>query len=453
MKINVCQLGFGQQGKRNVEKFGLLKKEGYDIRLFGVVDINPDQFKKTVDGKNYLKDLFPEAKEYVGRASEFIKKYNDGNILPFDATSTVFKGKDIHVENMLAYLETLPENYIKVYAVEKPFTTSLEYTSEIIKRFKELEICPIINAVESYMPVKIATIEDIAKNGFDISECRYYRLSAVHEKSVQTGRLILIDYGGSFYDKSPHDITKFLQTYNTRYGNLPKPKILEADFDILKIITPGRKEVFVTKDGRLTFDESAKNLSDAYAKVKLKFGDTVVTFYSSHVGIKPHDLEMIESVFTPEVKKSVAEAFTRMGVPRSPEDVKGAYGINGWNIECRVEVIDCIGKNGEEVRYITQTFGRPTPSFFTVRIIDNKDVEVLQIGPSDGHKLFVKNAIDVALGKAKPLIPYDVILREAEIFDIIDKNAKRIGYQEIDLRRPEYSKLAEFIGSRLREVA
>lgn len=459
--IKAGVLGYGQQSKRTTQKLEELKKEGYPIELVFVSDTNPEQFKKPaftrkvgdVEQPVYLEELFSRTIKYIGSAANALWEYSDVNVV-FDATTTVLNGKDIHAENMLAFheahagkkdvyaTEDLPRT---VWTGEKPFTTSLVLTSDMIRNFKTDGISILENAVESFMPTKRASVDDIAKNRLNIEKAEYARMSATQEKSVKGQRLIIQGYGGASYDKSPHDIVKFLQTYNARYEKLPDIEKIDAKFDILEIKTPAGKNAYVTKGGVFTSKFTDLSLlNESYAESTINVGNAETWFAASHLGIKPEHLEKIEGWFTQDVKEAVAEVSTKNGRPRKPEDVRAAYGKNYLNMEARVERISCKDGKGNDVAYLTQTFGSAIPSFFTAKI-DSSGVKVLQEGPSDGHKLFVKNALDISLGKDEPAISGDVILVEAEVLERIDRNANRKIKEVLDLSRPEYATFADFL--------
>lgn len=466
--VGIGQLGFGQQGARNVEKFHRLKNEGYKIELVYITDTNPEQFKKPVyvekkgdiEKPIYIKDLFPGVKLYCGPAADAIREYPGVNVV-FDSTSTVWEGVDMHSQNMSAFLENamgrrqvyatedIPTYFAKndSYGVEKPVTTSLGLTAPLIRSFKENGISILENAVESFTPTKMASINDIVNNELDILTAEYARISATQEKSEKTGRLIIQNFGGAWYDKMPHDIVKFLQTYGARYGeHYPDAKIDNAAFDTLEIRTPSNKSAYITKKGVFTQNPANPwDLNESYGEAAITMGNTELWFLCSHLGIKPQHLEKIEGWFNEDIKAAVAETSTKNGRPRKPENITAAYGTNYLNMEARVERITCQDKNGNPISYLTQTYGSPVPSFFTAKI-DNNGVKVLQEGPSDGHKLFVKNVLDVATGKEKPAIPNDVIIIEQELLERVDRAATREYKEILDLSRKKYaSSFAKFL--------
>ncbi|HLC59557.1 MAG TPA: hypothetical protein VJH34_03470 [archaeon] len=455
--VNVIQLGFGQQGKRNIEKLVSLVEEGYRIELVAVSDINANQFDnpvyKTKDGKPVnLKDAFPNARQYVGRSAGCVREHPNVDVV-FDSTSTVWEGIDTHAENMAAYLETKSASGRKVYAtedmptyaVEKPFTMSLALTTDLIKNFKQNGIYVLENAVESFTPTKIASVRDIERNQFDILNVEYARMSATQEKSAKTNRLMIQNFGGCWYDKMVHDVVKFLQTYYARYGRYPDASINNADFDILDIITPSGKHSYVTRNGYFTNEFKHQNsLNESYSEANITMGSTQGWFASSHLGIKENHLDRIEGWFTPEIKRAVAEVASKNGRSRKPEDVRASYGVNHLNIESRVERITCKDKRGNLVRYLTETY--PNTSFFTVKTIDNQ-IDVLQEGWVDGHKEFIRNALDISMNKegVKPVIPADLITVEAEILQRVDRVANRDRRDVIDLGDVKNGEFAKFL--------
>ncbi|MCK4550368.1 MAG: hypothetical protein KAT91_00260 [Candidatus Aenigmarchaeota archaeon] len=462
--IGVIQIGFGQQGKRNIQKLSALQKEGYPLELIAISDINPSQFKQPITPDTYLKNLFPDTTCYVGRGANAIREYPRVNVV-LDSSSTVWEGMDIHGENMAAFLEThskkgnaiyatedLP-TYRPTYGVEKPVTMTLALTSELIRNFKKEGIYVLENAVESFMPTKMASVDDITKNELEILNAEYARLSSTQKKSVDTNRLVIHTFGGAWHDKAPHDLTKFFQTYYERYGAFPDISIHNAKLDILEILTP-KKKVHIDKLGeyRGSVPEDMRTVNESYADAAIQIGDTEARFICSHLGAKPEHLELINSWFTPEIKQEVARAATENGRTRTAEDVRGAYGTNHVDLESRTEHITCRAKNGEIVKYLTQTFGKPVPSFFTARTIGDGDVNVLQEGPSDGHLLFVKNIMDVALDKENPIIPIEVINVESEILERVDRTGNRDGREELNLLSSKNNALAEMMKPELKKA-
>jgi hypothetical protein len=416
MVVKAVQLGVGQQGRKNLEKLAYLRdEEKYPIKVAAIIDSDEKKLEK-------WKELFPEAEIIVGSSSEELKRFSDANLV-FDSTNT-----PNHIENARAWLGVGKKG--SVYAGEKPFvleSRAIMYNSDIdpvpptetvgiIDALVYNGITPMMDAVESYMPTKQLSLEFMVEKGLKPEEFYYFRGGNVIDKSIKTGRNILRDFGGAFDDKTPHDISRLLQVFSAAYGNKSnwgRSQIFNSlscggELYTLGLLADG-EIVFVTKDGKLTKDFSREH-NDSYADVNLELGNGTDYMHgkivATHLGVPEIHRERMESMLTKEVKEAVAEYATSIGTNLSPADINAAYGTS-LGEEARMEEV----KFDDGSKLLTQTYG----NFFAVYISPDGEPNVLQYGWGDGHLGYVRNAVEVAMGKAEPLIGAEIIKSEAEI--------------------------------------
>ncbi len=209
-------------------------------------------------------------------------------------------------------------------------------------------------------------------------------------------------------------------------------------------------------------DRQLSEMSEAYADVTWTASGVTVRHVASHLGAKQLDLEWIESWFTPELKRAVAEASTKRGQARTPEQVTAAYGTNFENLEARVTRIEC----SDGTVYIEQTYAIGG-GFFSARLspVDLNDgngtaywqVDLLYEGApnapeNDGMMAWVRNAFASRAGLEKPMFSLAAILKDAEIIHEADRKADRTGIWTLDLGTPENAAFAKFLEEPLRQA-
>ncbi len=444
MVTKVVQLGVGQQGKKNLDKLAHLRdKEDYPIDVIGIVDVD----KKKLDG---VKDIFPEAELVVGKSNKVLPHFRDANLV-FDSTNTPH-----HLENSSVWAEVGKKG--SVYSCEKPFALAprkvfldsyignMTVDGGIGSTILDMDskgITPMVNAVESYMDTKRVSLDFIKKNGLKLEEFYYFRGGSVIDKMKKTGRNILRDFGGAFEDKLSHDIFKLLQTIKASYGiensienrlyNMVSPS---GNLYTLGLLKDG-KIIYVTPDGELTTEFNRMN-NDSYADVNLGLyrGDDFSIsgkLVATHLGIPEPHRSKLEEMLTPEIKEAVAEYAREKGVELSPGDIHGAYGFDD-GIEARMEELKL--KDGSKI--ISQTYG----NFFTVYVSPEGEPEVLQYGWTDGHLGYVRNAVEVAMGKTEPLAG-------AEIIDKSEDISTAIGAVYVDESKYSYGDVHSLRGNRI----
>ena len=412
MTIKVVQLGVGQQGNKNLEKLAHLRdKEKYPIDVIGIIDVD----KKKLEG---VKDIFPNAEIIVGKAHEVLSQFSDANLV-FDSTNT-----PQHKYNIAEWAEVGKKG--SVYAGEKPFILEpreIMYNSDIdqlpetetsqhVDTLTFREATPMVNAIESYMDTKRASLEFIKKNKLKLKGFYYFRGGSVIDKMKKTGRNILCDFGGAFDDKLPHDIIKLLQTieisHGTENGELYHGMSASGNLYTLGLLKDG-KLVYVTPDGKLTTKFSRVN-NDSYADVNLDLYRNDVSIsgklVATHLGVPESHKSKLEEMLTPKIKEAIAGYASEKGVKLSPEDIHSSYG-SPTGVEARME--ELLFEDGSKI--ISQTFG----NFFTVYVSPKGEPEVLQYGWTDGHLGYVRNAVEVAMGEAKPLAGASVIKGDADV--------------------------------------
>ena len=440
MVVKIVQLGVGQQGKKNLDKLVYLRdKENYPIDVIGIIDVD----KKKLDG---IKDKFPEAELVVGKSNKVLPQFRDANLV-FDSTNTPH-----HLENSSIWAKVGKKG--SVYACEKPFALAPRkvfldsYIGNItisggigstILDMNNKKITPMVNAVESYMDTKRVSLDFIKKNGLELGEFYYFRGGSVIDKMKKTGRNILRDFGGAFEDKLSHDIIKLLQTIKVSYGienglyNMVSPSGNLYTLGLLK----DRKLVYVTSDGKLT-TEFNRTHNDSYADVNLGLyrGDDFNIsgkLVATHLVIPEPHRSKLEEMLTSKIKEAVAEYAREKGVGLSPGDIHGAYGFDD-GIEARME--ELLFSDGSKM--ITQTYG----NFFTVYVSPEGEPEVLQYGWTDGHLGYVRNAVEVAMGKSEPLAG-------AEIIDKSEDISAAIGAVYVDESKYSYGDVNGLRGNRI----
>lgn len=457
--VPVLQLGYGQQGGRNVEKLQQLKKDGYNLTLMGVAD------PESAALQNFPEDEFPEAEVHDGSGEELIEmyaqEYPDSPPVVFDSTETVVEGVDQHAHHASTFIEKfrgdgvyatedLPD-YIAspAFGTEKPFTTSLPLSDTLVRQFNDRGAEIIENAVESFMPVKNIPTEDMIENDLEPVEADYVRAGSTQAKSVRgdNNRFILRKFGGAWYDKMPHDVTMAIQRTSDVFGENFTQTINSAEFDVLRLNT-GFGSYAINEDGEYVpwpEADGKQNLNEGYAEANLDFTtvgsedlDFDLHFIAGQTGIKPEHVEMVESWVDDEMREAVAQRARENGFSASEEDYSGVYGIPGWNQETRTERLVAENKQGEQFEYIIQTYGpydaeAGRPSNFIAKRDPSGDLEILYEGWEDGHKLFVKNVLDTYTGKDTPFISNDVLSMETAVLSDVDRNAGRDAVDVLDI--------------------
>lgn len=478
-QVPVLQLGHGQQGSRNTQKFKELDQEGYDIELVAVADTNPEAL-------DTVPEYFTERDTYNrfhGEGRDLIEWYaqEHPNSPPvvFDSTDTVIEGIDQHADHASAFLELFGDegvyatedrpNYIPSYGTEKPFTTNLPLSNSLVDQFNRMGGEIIENAVESFMPVKTIPIEDMVENGYVPTSAQYIRAGATQEKSIgrDGDKFLLTKFGGAWYDKMPHDVTKAIQTTIDTYGDDFDVQVNSAVFDPLQIIDLDGRTIGINQEGEyvdLRSDIDEGDLNEGYAEAEVMFNSVGsddlsfnIHFIGSQTGIKDEHLDMVDEWVDQEVRELVAETARDNGFlvdgeePPKSHHYGGAYGIPNWSQETRTERLVAENGEGEEIEYIVQTFGpydpeKGRPSHWAVKKMPNGDTEVLYEGWEDGHKNFVQNVIDTYLGNVEePVLSNNLLSIESSVMSSVDRVAGKGNPDTLNLtQRPEQVPEDEF---------
>lgn len=434
--IKVLQLGLGKQGNLNIQKLEQLSKQGYNIKLVGMADLQPHKLEEC---KKY--EVAREARPYIDSVDAIKNEMPGGVDAVFISTWTHQHEKDL--EAIFEFSKT--KNNPKVIGCEKPAFLNLDKGQAICDTFKAYNIKIGENLIELYSPTKQTSISKIADEKYDIVFMEAIRGGPVKGKSVKReenilkeGKLgtggIFRNFDNSFDDKLVHDIGKAVATIQKRYGNVPESNIIDAYFEKLEIITPEGQTRYFTRDGKISSDSAEANA--CYSNIGFGLGDIGCHMIGSWIDLKEGDMKTINSIFNEEVKKVVSKS--------AGKDINPTPGKPGWDWETRAEYIEAKNKKGENIKIVSSTFGH----YFTTQQVENGDIEVLQQGGGDFHLEYIRDIMDVAIGnKAEPLITGDSILKPTYImYKIRNKGFENVNaFYMLDLRK-EPKELALALG-------